>query len=197
MNWLAFQSFFLLTYGILECRVWFPHFPQASPVVQFHLYTMILQFPHCLLILNQKELKEDLIWAMSIAQGLVKYFLDNSRKQSLTVLGIAGALDSDFLISVGIVLHVSYPFNSCWSRSDFQHCPGTPVYFWLFCAILLHDPIGVWSTLVYHYCWFPCSILPMLDPNWCTWSQFNATLFRLVPLPLHEFLSGFVHFLGS
>ena len=76
MNWLAFQSSFLLTYETLECKVYFPHF-QVSPV-QFHLYTMILQFPPCLLILNQKELKEDLIWAMLIAQGLVKCFLENS-----------------------------------------------------------------------------------------------------------------------
>ena len=37
--------------------------------------------------------------------------------------------------------HVSCPFDCCWSRSDFQHCPGVPVYFWLFCPILLHDPI--------------------------------------------------------
>ena len=90
MNWLAFQSSFLLTYEILECKV---YFPRVSPVVQFHLYTMILQFPPCLLILNQKELEEDLITAMSIAQGLVKHFLENSH-ESLTVLGIAGILDS-------------------------------------------------------------------------------------------------------
>ena len=83
MNWLAFQSSFLLTYRILECRVCFPHFPQVSPVVQFHLYTMILQFPPCLLILNRKKFEEDLIWAMSIAQGLVKHFLENSCEQSL------------------------------------------------------------------------------------------------------------------
>ena len=83
MNWLAFQSSFLLNYETLECKVYFPHFPQVSPVVQFHLYTMILQFPPCLLILIQKELKEDLIWAMLIAQGLVKCFLENSHEQSL------------------------------------------------------------------------------------------------------------------
>ena len=74
MNWLAFQSSFLLTYEILECKVYFPHFPQVYPVLWFHLYTMILQFPPCLLILNQKELEEDLIWAMLIAQGLVNVF---------------------------------------------------------------------------------------------------------------------------
>ena len=63
--------------------MYFPHFLQASPVLQFHLYTMILQFPPCLLILNQKEHEEDLIWAVLTTQGLVKRFLENSREQSL------------------------------------------------------------------------------------------------------------------
>ena len=67
-------------------------------MVQFHLYTMILQFPPYLLI--QKQLEEYIIWAVSTAQGLVKCFLENSHEQSLTILGIAGILDSDFLISV-------------------------------------------------------------------------------------------------
>ena len=40
--------------------MYFPHVSQVSPV-QFHLYIMVLQFPPCLLILNQKELKEDLM----------------------------------------------------------------------------------------------------------------------------------------
>ena len=44
------------------------HFAQVS--------TMILQFPPCLLILIQKELEEDLIWAVSTALGLVKHFLE-------------------------------------------------------------------------------------------------------------------------
>ena len=133
MSWLASQSSFFLTCKILECKVYFPHVPQVSPV-QLHLYTMILQFPPCLLTLSQKELEQDLIWAMS--------------------------------------------------------------YLWLFCAILLNDPIGVQSTLIYNYCWLPCSILPVLDPNWCTWSEFNVILFQLVPLSLHEFLSGLVYFFG-
>ena len=81
MSWLAFQSFFLLTYETLECAVCFVHFFQVSPVLQFHLYTMILQFPPCLLI--QKQLKEDLIWAVLTAQGLVKHFPENSHEQSL------------------------------------------------------------------------------------------------------------------
>ena len=49
MSRLAFQSSFLLTCETLECKVYFVHFSQVSPV-QFHLYTMILQFPPCLLI---------------------------------------------------------------------------------------------------------------------------------------------------
>ena len=97
MSWLAFQSSFLLTYETLVYTVYFVHLSQASPV-QFHLYTMILQFPPCLL--NQKQLKEDLIWAVTTAQDLVKRFLENSHEQSLTILGIAGMLDSDFLDSV-------------------------------------------------------------------------------------------------
>ena len=80
MNWLAFQSSFLLTYKTLVYMVYFVHLSQVSPV-QFHLYTMILQFPPCLL--NQKQLEEDLIWAVSTAQGLVKRFLENSCEQSL------------------------------------------------------------------------------------------------------------------
>ena len=97
MSWLAFQSSFLLTYETLVYTVFFVHLSRVSPV-QFHLYTMILHFPPCLL--NQKQLEEDLIWAVSTAQGLVKCFLENSREQSLTVLGIAGMLDSDLLDSV-------------------------------------------------------------------------------------------------
>ena len=53
---------------------------QMSPV-QFHLYTMILQFLPCLL--NQKQLKEDLMWAVSTAQGWMEHFLKNSHEQSL------------------------------------------------------------------------------------------------------------------
>ena len=97
MSWLAFQSSFLLTCKTLVYMVYFVHLSQVSPV-QFHLYTMILQFPPCLL--NQKQLEEDLIWAVSTAQGLVKHFLENSHEQSLTILGIAGMLGSDFLVSV-------------------------------------------------------------------------------------------------
>ena len=80
MSWLAFQSSFLLICETLDCKVYFVHFPQVSPV-QFLLYTVILQFPPCLLI--KKQLKEDLIWAVSTAQGLVKHFLENSHEQSL------------------------------------------------------------------------------------------------------------------
>ena len=93
------------------------------------------------------------------------------------MLGIAGILDSDFC---QIVLHMSCLLYICGSRSDFQRCPSVPVYFWLFCAILLHDPIGVWCTLVYYCCWFPCSILSVLDPNWCTWGEFNVTFFWFI-----------------
>ena len=80
MNRLAFQSSFMLTYKILVYVVYFVHLFQVSPV-QFHLYAMILQFPPCLL--NQKQLKEDLIWAVSTAQGQMEHFLENSREQSL------------------------------------------------------------------------------------------------------------------
>ena len=80
MSWLAFQSSFLLTYETLVYMVYFVHLSQVSPV-HLHLYTMILQLPPCLL--NQKQLKEDLIWAESTAQGLVKCFLENSHEQSL------------------------------------------------------------------------------------------------------------------
>ena len=97
MSWLAFQSSFLFTYETLVYMVYFAHLSQVSPV-QFHLYTMILQFPPCLL--NQKQLKEDLIWAVLTAQDLVKRFLENCHEQSLTILGIAGMLDSGFLVSV-------------------------------------------------------------------------------------------------
>ena len=98
MSWLASQSSFLLTYETLVYMVYFVLFSQVSPM-QFHLYTMILQFPPCLLK-NQKQLREDLIWAVVTAQGQMKSFLENSHEQSLTVLGIAGMLDSDFLDSV-------------------------------------------------------------------------------------------------
>ena len=60
--------------------VYFVHLSQVSPM-QFHQYTMIVQFPPH--FLNQKQLKEDLIWAVSTAQGLVKHFLGNSHGQSL------------------------------------------------------------------------------------------------------------------
>ena len=53
--------------------VYFVHLSQVPPV-QFHLYKMILQFPPC--HLNQKQLEEDLIWAVLTAQGLVKGFLE-------------------------------------------------------------------------------------------------------------------------
>ena len=43
MNWLAFQISFLLTYETLLYTVYFVHLFQVSPM-QFHLYTMILQF---------------------------------------------------------------------------------------------------------------------------------------------------------
>ena len=95
MSWLAFQSSFSLTYETLVYMVYFAHLSQVSPV-HFHLYTMILQFPPCLL--NQKQLKEDLIWTLLTAQGLMKCFLENSH--SLTVLGIAQMLNSDFLDSI-------------------------------------------------------------------------------------------------
>ena len=56
-----------------------PHVPQVSLEMQVHLYTMVLQFPPCLLILNQKELEDEcLIWEVSIAQGLMKCFVENS-----------------------------------------------------------------------------------------------------------------------
>ena len=80
MSWLASRSSFFLTYETLVYMVHFVHLPQVSPV-QFHLYTMILQFLPCLL--NQKQLKEDLIWAVLTAQGLVKHFLEYSDEQSL------------------------------------------------------------------------------------------------------------------
>ena len=60
---------------------------QVFPM-QVHLYTMILQLPPCLL--NQKQLEEDLIRAVSIAQGWIKCILENSCEQSLTILEIAG-----------------------------------------------------------------------------------------------------------
>ena len=97
MNWLASQSSFLLTYETLVYTVYFVHLSQVSPM-QVHLYTMILQFHPCLL--NQKQLGEDLIWAVVTAQGQMRCFLENSCEQSLTILGIAGMLDSDFLDSV-------------------------------------------------------------------------------------------------
>ena len=77
MSWLAFQSSPLLIYETLVYMVYFVHLFQVSPV-QFHLYTMILQFPPC--PLDQKQLKEDLIWAVLTAQGLVKHFLENSHE---------------------------------------------------------------------------------------------------------------------
>ena len=95
------------------------------------------------------------------------------------------------------LFHLGCWFTFCGSRSYFQHCSSVPVHFWFLCTILLHNPIGVWYTLVYHCCWFPCSILPVLDPNSCTWGQFNVIYFWLVPLPLDEFLTGLVHFWGT
>ena len=41
------------------------------------------------------------------------------------------------------------------------------------------------------------SILPVLDPNWCTWDEFNVTLLWANPLPLYEFLVSLVHFWGT
>ena len=58
--------------------VYFVLLSQVSPM-QFHLYTMILQFPPFLLI--QKQLGEDLIWAT--AKGQMEHFLENSNEQSL------------------------------------------------------------------------------------------------------------------
>ena len=81
MMWLAFQSSFLLTYETLVYAVYFVHLSQVSPM-QVHLYTVILQFPPCL-VKNQKQLREDLIWAVATAQGQMKCFLENSREQSL------------------------------------------------------------------------------------------------------------------
>ena len=87
-------------------------------------------------------------------------------------------------------------------RSDFQHSSGTSVHFWLFCTIFLYNPIGVWYTLVYHCCWFPCSILPMLYPIWCTWEYFRVVSFWFLPLPFNEhgfpsFPALSINFLGT
>ena len=78
MNWLAFQSSFLLTFEILECKYLVP---RSSPVqVQVWIH---LQFPPFLLILNQKKQKlECPMWALSVEQGLVKHFLENSPRYS-------------------------------------------------------------------------------------------------------------------
>ena len=95
------------------------------------------------------------------------------------------------------LFHLGCLFTFCGSRSYFQHCSSAPVHFWLLCTILLHNPIGVQCTLVYHGCWFPCSILPVLDTNWCTWGQFNVISFWLISLPLDKFLVGLVHFWGT
>ena len=81
MNLLAFQSSFFLTYETLVYTVYFVHLSQVS-TMQVHLYTMILQFPPCLLK-NQKQLGEDLIWAVVAAQSQMKCFLENSCAQSL------------------------------------------------------------------------------------------------------------------
>ena len=80
MNWLAFQSSFLLTFWILECKYLVP---QPSPV-QVQVY---LRFPPFLLILNQKKqqkLKDKcLVFAMLFVQGLMKHFLENSPGNNL------------------------------------------------------------------------------------------------------------------
>ena len=97
MNWLAFQSSFLLTFEILGCKYLVPW---PSPVqVQMYLW-----FSPFLLILNQKKQQklEDkcLVWALSVEQGLVKRFLENSPWQFLVILGIAGVWNSAFCDSV-------------------------------------------------------------------------------------------------
>ena len=89
--------------------------------------------------------------------------------------------------------HLGFLFAISWSRSYFQHSSSVPAHFGLLCTIFLHDPIGVWCTLVYCYCWFQCSILPVLHPNWCTWHQFFVLPFRLIPLPFDELLMSLVH----
>ena len=120
MSWLASQSSFLLTCDILECKVYIPHVPQVSPV-QFHLYTMILQFPPCLLILNQKELEEDLIWAMLIAQGLVICFCERLKSQNR----ISTELEADRQ-SWCSCKQLPLPINSCYEA----------VLWWLMCSEL-------------------------------------------------------------
>ena len=90
--------------------------------------------------------------------------------------------------------HFGFLFTISWSRSYFQGISGAPIHLKLLCTFFLHNPIGVRCTLVYHYCWFPCSILPVLHPNWCTREQFLLLPLRLIALPPDEFMGGLVHF---
>ena len=140
---------------------------------------LVLQsgFPPC--FLKDFQNLEDLNWAVAAAQG-------NCWDVRLDASCFCCPL-----------FHLDCLLAFCGGRSYFQHCSSVPVHFWLLCAILQHNPIGVWCTLVYHCCWFPCSILPVLDANWCTWGQFNVVSFWFVPLPLDEFLVGLVHFWGT
>ena len=80
-------------------------------------------------------------------------------------------------------------------RSYFQESSCVSGYFWLQCTIFLHYPIGIGCIcLIYHYSRFPCGILPVLHPDWCTWKQLLILPFRLGSLPPDELLVHFVHF---
>ena len=83
------------------------------------------------------------------------------------------------------------------SGSYFQHCSSASIHLWLFCTIILYYLIGIWCTLIYHCCWFPCSILPVLYSNWCAWEYFWVISVRLVPLLFDEILASLVHFWGT
>ena len=119
MSWLASQSSFLLTFEILECKVYFPHVPQVSPVVQFHLYIMILKFPPCLLIFESKGAQGRLsnLGNVDYTGSGEMFSREFSLTQSLTILGTAG-VGLSFLWFCQLTVHIPCLFHFCWSRPD-------------------------------------------------------------------------------
>ena len=94
-------------------------------------------------------------------------------------------------------LAVVVPCLSDIGASDLQHSSGSPIHFGLISAILLHDPTWVGTVLAHNCSWFPRCILPVLNPNRHTWSEFNVVFLQLFLLPSDEFLISFIHLLGS
>ena len=91
--------------------------------------------------------------------------------------------------------HLCFLFVISGSTSYFQHCSCAPVHSWLLCTVFLYYPIEVWCTLIYHCCWFPCSILPVLYPNWYL-GLFQGKFFQACSLTFWWAPGKFDAFLG-